>query len=799
MLIHPENYKDHVPGAKAENLFRLLEDGYPVPPFFCVDGHFEEEEIQTYLDRYFSGISFFSVRSSASVEDGTKCSFAGQFRTFLRVRREEVVSRIRQVLQGADQEEVREYCRLHHVEQEKIRMHVIIQEMVEADRSGVLFTVNPQGILNESVIVVGAGTGDQVVEDRTDTTAYYYNQSDHVCYYEQTGASPLLEEKEIEELLLLSGQVRKRFRTECDMEYAIKDGKLWLLQVRPVTARKDDAPVIILDNSNIVESYPGITLPLTQSFIREAYYQVFKSLLLRLTGEPETVRGMDEVLRNMVDMANGRVYYRISSWYDVLLLLPFSKKLIPIWQEMMGVGEKAVTSGRRQKIRRRTRGKVAVSFFRLLLACPGEMKRLDAYFAEIIRRFESLDTDTEDSQALFGYYRELKDMTVRRWDMTLVNDMYAFLFTGLLKARLKARHVPDPELAANRAISGLHKLESLGPIRELYRLAGQAAAEGRLEELEQIRTREEYDRYIAHADPAFVRRLQAYIQRFGDRNIEELKLESKTFRTDPVLLMRRILSCAKSDPFSLKASGSPDGFSGADRRENGQEQKHLDPISHFLAGRAALGICNREKSRLNRSRLYGMMRTLVLQMGKNLHGRGQIGQPDDIFWLGCDEIEKASADPAWKGQELIACRKEEYEGFRSLPAWSRLVFSGKVLDRHPKKVQNKKHEKRQRVFTGTACSQGVAEGEVLVVREPSLETDTKDRILVTGMTDPGWVFLIAGAKAIVSEKGSLLSHTAIISRELGKPAVAGIPHITEYLKDGDRVRVDGDAGTVTRL
>ena len=88
---------------------------------------------------------------------------------------------------------------------------------------------------------------------------------------------------------------------------------------------------------------------------------------------------------------------------------------------------------------------------------------------------------------------------------------------------------------------------------------------------------------------------------------------------------------------------------------------------------------------------------------------------------------------------------------------------------------------------------------MLVVREPSLETDTKDRILVTGMTDPGWVFLIAGAKAIVSEKGSLLSHTAIISRELGKPAVAGIPHITEYLKDGDRVRVDGDAGTVTRL
>ena len=77
--------------------------------------------------------------------------------------------------------------------------------------------------------------------------------------------------------------------------------------------------------------------------------------------------------------------------------------------------------------------------------------------------------------------------------------------------------------------------------------------------------------------------------------------------------------------------------------------------------------------------------------------------------------------------------------------------------------------------------------------------DTENRILVTKMTDPGWVFLIAGAKAVVSEKGSLLSHTAIISRELGKPAVVGIPHITEELEDGDLVRVDGNTGTVTVL
>lgn len=787
MIIHLDNYKNHTLGSKAENLFRLLERGYPVPRFFCVDEDFQDEEVMEYLDRYFPGMLFFSVRSCASAEDGTKYSFAGQFRTFLRVQRKKVGCCIRKVLSASDTDEIREYCRIHHIKQEKIRMHVIVQEMIEADRSGVLFTVNPQGILNESVIVAGAGTGDQVVEDWTDTTAYYYNQTDHICYYEQTGDSPLLSEDEIEELLFVSGQARKLFQTECDMEYAIKDGKLWLLQVRPVTALKENAPVIILDNSNIVESYPGITLPLTQSFIREAYYQVFKNLLLRLTGEPETVGRMDDILRNMVDMANGRVYYRISSWYDVLCLLPFSRKIIPVWQEMMGVGEKEVSSSLPKKTGWHTRAKVSFSFFRLLLTCPKEMKRLDAYFAEIIWRFESMDTDTKDNQALLTCYHTLQDMTVKRWDLTLVNDMYAFLFTGLLKTWLKARHVPDYELESSRAISGLHNLESLGPIQELYRLAEQAAVEGRLEELQKIRTRKEYERYTDHADSAFIRQMQAYIRKFGDRNVEELKLESRTFRTDPVLLVRRILQYA--------------AFSDADRIHMAQKKEpfRLDRLSRFLAGRAALGICNREKSRLNRSRLYGMMRTLVIQMGINLHNTGQTGQPRDIFWLNMEEIERASADSSWKLQEIVARRKEEYDGFRSLPDWSRLVFSGKVVDRHPKKVQGKRYGKEKRVFTGTACSQGVAEGEVMIVREPSLEMDTKDRILVTRMTDPGWVFLIAGARAVVSEKGSLLSHTAIISRELGKPAVVGILHITEYLKDGDRIRVDGDSGTVTLL
>ena len=266
-------------------------------------------------------------------------------------------------------------------------------------------------------------------------------------------------------------------------------------------------------------------------------------------------------------------------------------------------------------------------------------------------------------------------------------------------------------------------------------------------------------------------------------------MESKTFRTDPILLIRHLLSCVEHAS-NIQASA---------RDRTYVPSKKLTGLSAFFAKRAALGISNREKSRLHRSRLYGMMRTLVLQIGSNLQTQGRIAHREDIFWLDCEEIEQAAKDSSVDLETIIARRKEDYQGYSALPAYSRLVFSGKIFDKHPQKATTQHFHHKNGIYFGTACSQGNVKGEVLLVTKPSLSLDTQDKILVTKMTDPGWVFLIASAKGIVAEKGSLLSHTAIISRELGRPSIVGIPHITEILKDGDIVEVDGDTGTLTIL
>ena len=257
-------------GSKIDNLIKLRDNGFNVPAFTVVPF---DDAVREDLDIKFpSDGTLFSVRSSANVEDGSEHSFAGQFETFLNVPEEEVLNRIKDIVSSAQNESVKAYS---GEGQKDIRMNIIVQDMVDSEISGVIFTSNPQGILNESVITAGRGLGEGVVQSLVDTTSYYYNTTDKIFYYE--GKEDLLSPDMIEDLIEQSVRMKDLFGEYLDIEFAIKDDKIYFLQVRPITTLKTD-DVLIMDNSNIVESYPGISLPLTTSFVDLVYSGVFKGV-----------------------------------------------------------------------------------------------------------------------------------------------------------------------------------------------------------------------------------------------------------------------------------------------------------------------------------------------------------------------------------------------------------------------------------------------------------------------------------------------------------------------------------------
>ena len=711
---------------KAKNLRILKENGINVPNFITVNGENE-------IDMSFSNSEFFAVRSSYCLEDDDNNSFAGQFKTILNVKRDEIKNAVLDVIKSYDQKKLYKGISADSLS----KSPVIIQEMIYPDISGVIFTANPLGILNESVITAGYGLGENVVEDKTETVTYYYNKDESLFYLKEK-SNISVDPKILNELTDIALKIKNIFKKESDIEFAVKNGVIYILQARPVTSLNTENP-IILDNSNIVESYPGITMPLTQDFVHNAYKDIFGSCISRFVKNKNLLKAADKITENMVTDYHGGIYYVINNWYEILHLLPFSNKIIKIWQEMLGVENKSVSKSR-LKVSKVLKLKISISFLYYLMITPRLMKKLNKYFDDIYPKYKEKIKSTNTVEELLELFHKTEKSVTDVWDITLINDIYTFIFTALSGGK------------KNGKIASINNLESMKPVNAMNELRVTAHKEGIDSDTYRLKENE-------------------YIELFGDRIYGELKLETKTYRTNPELLRQQILSSEIPTKCEHENTG-----------------RVLNP---FIRA-AKRGISNREKSRLNRSRLFGLAREIMLKTGELLKRNGQLDEKEDIFFLYQNEINSLD-----KYQELINERKKRFDMYRASPPPRRIVFGNGIIDNQ--RITCEKQFEGSTVLHGTQTSLGKAVGKAAVIFDPNMDTDVTDKIIITKSTDPGWVFLIEKCKGIVAERGSVLSHTAIISRELKKPAVVNVKDAAKIIKTGDLIEIDADSGTVKIL
>lgn len=702
----------------------------------------------------------FSVRSSSCVEDSAENSFAGQFDTYLNVDKKDIKARVVDCLCSLYNENVLDYLDHTGIDPSMLKMNVIIQKMVNSDVSGVVFTANPQGILNETVIVAGRGLGENVVSDKIDTTAYYYSLTDKIYYYD--GKEKLLDDDMVHDIIDTSQKICGILGEYLDIEYAVENGKLYILQARPITTISDKNP-IMFDNSNIVESYPGLSLPLTVSFVKMVYAGVFKDAARRILRNKKELEDKYPILENTVGDTNGRLYYNLNGWYSVLKFLPFSSKLIPIWQEFVGVKYKEYDEDK-HKVRLPIKASIYFNTVKELIKTPKGMEELNKKFIGIKEYVYKRFKEELTAEEILDLFDEIEKKILSCWGITLLNDTYAFIFTGLLKKRMEKKY-PNHEELSNAYISGISNIESMKPVKAMISIA-----------LEKHKlSKEEYEK-----------RKKEFIEVYGDRCLEELKLETKTFRTNPELFDK------KTDEYASQGDKLSKMLS--DEKSAVQIDKK-DVITRFLSKQCMKGIGHREVSRLNRSRIFGMVREAVYRLGDVYEKDGYIEEKEDIFYLYLDEIRRLCKEPE-NMKEKVEQRKKKYEMYKLLPAYSRIIFSDKPFDKNHTSINMTQLRSEKDELQGIPCSNGVVEGEAYVVTDVKQVSDVSGKILITKMTDPGWVFLLATAKGVVSEKGSLLSHTAIISRELGIPAVVGIENLMNTVNTGDIVQLDGSTGIV---
>jgi rifampicin phosphotransferase len=815
-------------GGKATALARLAAAEMPVPPWFVVTpvaffgslgGQKPLQAIATIqpsagvTEAIREALSFapadalFAVRSSAVDEDGADHSFAGQLESFLNVPAAEVPARVADVWRSGFTERVVAYRRERGLSGDPTPPAVLVQRMVRADAAGVAFSADPvSGRRGIAIVSAVRGLGDKLVSGEADADTFHVNREGGIVSSTFVNPSaPSIRDVQADDIATLARRAAEYFGRPQDIEWAIEGEELYLLQSRPITTlatRPDpDATLRVWDNSNIAESYGGITTPLTYTFARRAYEEVYRQFC-RIMGVPGgRIDANSDTFRCMIGMLRGRVYYNLASWYRVLSLLPGYTVNRRFMEQMMGVKEPLPADAQPPLPPTGFWAKVRDGFL-LARTVAGLIWNHWTLRGQIRKFYVRLNTalgrprnalSLMRCDELAAHYRDLERQLLTRWDAPLVNDFLAMIFYGVLRKVCEKWCGSPNGTVANDLIRDQGGIISAEPPRRMKELASMAAPHPAL--LEALRSGD-MAAVCRAAPPPFRGQLDDYLQKFGDRCLDELKLESPTLHDDPATLLQGIAALAANPPRSAPAPPAPTVNPGGWFRR---------VIFGWVLRNARHRVRDRENLRFERTRLFGRVRRIFVEIGRRFHADGLLAEPRDIFFLTLDEALGFcdGTSPTMDLRGLVKLRRAEFDRWREMPAPAdRCETRGIVNHAHDfqsTRVAPAASAPSGEERSGLGCCPGVVRGKVRVIRDPRGATILPGEILVAERTDPGWVLLFPSASGLLVERGSMLSHSAIVSRELGLPGIVSIPGLIDWLQTGDLVEMDGSTGVVRRI
>lgn len=770
-----------VAGGKGGVLAKLYQAGYPVPEGFVIlPGAFEDDRlkseawarVQNLLKRMRdskNGMASFAVRSSALSEDSAVASFAGEFETILDVHSDEMIqAAIHTVRRSRQSERVQVYSQVQGIAGEH-DMAVVVQRLIRADISGVLFTADP--ITGSRVDMVGNfvfGFGEELVSGEAEPYAFTL-QRPNARYDGPSKLKPFARS-----LYQLGIRLEEDLHWPQDIEWAIADGQLFLLQSRPITTLVEQHPATVDWNvtltadhlwSNLIvgEVFPAATTPSTWS--------VWKDFFDNLS------------LGDMPSVGNiaGRPYVDYSLMYSFLLkLMRSEERALGMIKDSVGVPPEGLEIPTFPIPWRTVIFRVLPREFRNGRRKAKLRKDAAEFLAMVRRRCRELEHEIRGAQS--------KDLLISLWvdELRPLWKNLHLLQDGMneslerqsrqLKGEL-SKLLGDHDARALMATisSGATDLTRLGPLGGLSELSHGTIS------------REEY------------------LDLYGHRGSNENELAEPRPYEDPGWLDRQLAEFAKS----------PVDITALMKKRNAEFEEVRRDVARKLpprrAQRVGLDIDElietntvREATRSELTRLVGVIRILLLRAGE------LTGLDDGIFFLKLEEIvDVLSGDTS--SAAYISDRRETYEQARALPplpAWIKGRFDPFqwAADPHRRMDVYDDHnllsvvEETDGIVKGHPGSAGRVEGSVRRIDNPNEgELLVAGEILVTCTTNIGWTPLFPRAAAIVTDIGGSLSHAAIVAREIGIPAVVGCRTATVRLETGDRVLVDGGKGTVEIL
>jgi phosphohistidine swiveling domain-containing protein len=738
-FLHDVASQDAV-GGKARGLAKLTAAGFSAPEGFVAMPDASDDEIVTAYRVL--GAGPVAVRSSAEEEDSEIRSYAGQFDTFLDVLGEaQVAEAVKASRASAANSRVASYRDDDAAAPGQIP--VIVQRMVRPDYAGVAFASPDGRVLVEGV----TGLADRLVSGRA-------------------RPAPLPEHVR-ERIERVAHEVVRRFGGAQDIEWAAEGDRIWLLQVRAVTAA---LPAVLPDRfrlwtaANVQEAIPRPLTPISEELTLANMSRVFEASY--------AFAGLQQPADAHVRFVNGRVYMSYSAMASAMSAMPGFR--IETLLLMFGDSPQLAPLIAYRPASKR----------HFLLRLPATLVRSGVWllFAEhhierardVVDQFEQrvrLTLAREPTHAqLLEMLRSVETLDSAPLDAMSVSTSMA---NRLLSTLMSTSAEPDGTSrvdAAALAVTG--DLESLEPARRLAALA------------EWLRANPGLPDYSAEVQA----RLAQFMEVCGFRCAEEAELANPRWAEQPDEVLRLARQLASG------AARLPSAVSRTTQAPSLLLRRRLQ----VLTAQARIWQRRRERTRAMLSRVGASVRLLLLAIGRRLYDRKLLNTPDEIFFLLRDEIVSLLDASALETARLervvarIARRRVHHRRLLASPPSSRLLAElpdGRLVPFVP--------EPEGDAFLGFGASPGRATGRARVVRDfGEIQTLEPGEILVSRTTDIGWTPLFRLASAVVSEIGAPTSHAAIVARELGLPAVVNVDRVTERVCTGDVLFVDGWAGLV---
>ena len=752
-----------------------------------------------------------AIRSSAVAEDGADAAFAGVHESHLGVAGlDAVCTAASRCFASLWTPHAVAYRRRMKVADDATPCGVVLCEMVGDPHrgpaaAGVAFSCDPvTGERQVVTIELAAGRGDAVVQGAVAPQRYavrWTGPGIDIARLDDTGDAPVLDHRRIEALAALVLRVHWALGdgdTPQDVEWAYDGRTFWMLQSRPVTrlprwtfpSVPTRAPT--WSDGNIRDSFPRPLTMATWSLV-DATAQAIVYASAQLVEYP-LPPGM-QVLRRF----GGRPYFDLDSlqWslYDSIGIRPADTNLtMGGFQPEIPVPGRSPLRGRAGLARARRRLRLMGRLRQFQRDAP---QRIDALVAQA-RQSRAVDLSLLSDDRLQARFREVQSLGAAYEPVLQLAATYSGVWARALEwvleraARGRARSLVSRLLAASGDVASAEHGFRLPELAD--RAAGDAAALAALRDPDPLAWRR------LPADAPFRTAMEDYLDRFGHRAVFEMELASTRWAEDPHYVLEQVRFHLDHPPASDARSRAADVRRQAEA-ELATFPAVLRPVARWVLARARRGAALRENAKSGSAAAIALIRQMCLEVGRRLQAAGRIAAAEDVFHLSIVEVE-AWLTGTWDGTgagALVADRRAR------LAAQQELELPG-VIEETPSAgsgasaVRAATPVAEGDAWTGVAAAPGEAEGAACVLRTPHDGARMgRNDVLVAPSTDPGWTPLFLRASALVTETGGYLSHGAVVAREFGLPAVVNVRDAMRTLTDGDRLRVDGTAGRVTRI